>query len=146
MSVDTLEAKLALKALVDTFSALADEDRIPDQVRLMTPGVRLQVFMSDELMFDASGAEQVEQGFTGFAASMKRSFHMNGQQLVEVDGDSATGITYCQVKYVSEEQGQDVITDSSVRYEDEYVRRDERWYIDARVARFTINEKRALQN
>ena len=71
---------------------------------------------------------------------------MNGQQVVEIDGDTATGITCCQVKQVSEEDGHEVIVDSSVRYHDEYVRRDGRWYIDTRIARFTLNDKRTLQS
>jgi hypothetical protein len=35
---------------------------------------------------------------------------MNGQQAVQIDGDTATGIAYCQVKLVSEEDGKEVIT------------------------------------
>jgi hypothetical protein len=146
MSQEILEAKSALKALVDTFSNLADEQRIPDQMLLLTPDTNVQVYMGDELMFDLSGTQQIEETFTAFAANMKRSFHMNGQQVVEIDGDAATGITYCQVKYVSEEDGREVVTDSSVRYHDEYVRQDGRWYIDTRIARFTVNDKRTLQS
>jgi hypothetical protein len=146
MSQEILEAKSALKALVDTFSNLADEKRIPDQMLLLTPDTNVQVYMGDGLMFDISGTQQIEETFTAFAANMKRSFHMNGQQVVEIDGDSATGITYCQVKHVSEEDGREVITDSSVRYHDEYIRQDGRWYINTRIARFTVNDKRTLQS
>ncbi|MCW3017400.1 MAG: hypothetical protein JWO02_4492 [Solirubrobacterales bacterium] len=146
MSQEILEAKSALKALVDTFSNLADEKRIPDQMLLLTPETNVQVYMGDELMFDISGTQQIEETFTAFAANMKRSFHMNGQQVVEIDGDSATGITYCQVKHVSEEDGREVVTDSSVRYHDEYIRQDGRWHINTRIARFTVNDKRTLQS
>src|SRR5664279_1262529 len=100
MSQEVLEAKSALKALVDTFSNLADEKRIPDQILLLTPDTKVQVYMGDELLVDISGAQEVEEAFTAFAANVKRSFHMNGQQVVEIDGDAATGITYCQVKHV----------------------------------------------
>ncbi len=146
MSQEILEAKSALKALVDAFSNLADEKRIPDQMLLLTPDTRVQVYMGDELLVDISGTQQVEETFTAFAANMKRSFHMNGQHVVEIDGDSATGIAYCQVKHVSEEDGHAVITDSSVRYDDEYIRRDGRWYINTRIARFTVSDKRTLQS
>jgi ketosteroid isomerase-like protein len=146
MSQEILEAKSALKALVDTFSNLADENRIPDQMLLLTPDTNVQVYMGDELMVDISGIQQIEETFTAFAANMKRSFHMNGQQVVEIDGDSATGISYCQVKHVSEEDGREVITDSSVRYHDEYIRQDGRWYINTRIARFTVIDKRTLQS
>ena len=100
MLQEILEAKSALKALVDAFSNLADEKRIPDQMLLLTPDTRVQVYMGDELLVDIAGTQQVEETFTAFAANMKRSFHMNGQHVVEIDGDSATGIAYCQVKHV----------------------------------------------
>ena len=48
MSQEILEAKSALKALVDTFSNLADEKRIPDQMLLLTPDTKVQVYMGDE--------------------------------------------------------------------------------------------------
>jgi len=146
MSHDTLEAKSALKALVDAFSNLADADRIADQMLLLTPDATVQVYMGDDLLVDISGARQVEEAFTAFSANLKRSFHLNGQHVVEVDGDSATGIAYCQVKHVSDEGGHEVLTDSSVRYEDGYIRRDGRWYIATRIARFTVIDKRTLQS
>ena len=62
------------------------------------------------------------------------------------DGDTATGVAYCQVKHVSEEDGHEVLTDSSVRYDDRYIRRDGRWYIATRIARFTVIDKRTLQS
>ena len=100
MLQEILEAKSALKALVDAFSNLADEKRIPDQMLLLTPDTRVQVYMGDELLVDIAGTQQVEETFTAFAANMKRFFHVNGQQVVEIGGDSATGIAYCQVKHV----------------------------------------------
>jgi hypothetical protein len=145
VSQEILEAKSALRELVDAFSSLADEKRIPDQMILLTPDANVQVYMGDELLVDISGTQQVEEAFTAFTANVKRSFHMNGQQLVEIDGDSATGIVYCQVKHVSEENGHEVLTDSSVRYDDEYIRQDGRWHIATRVAHFTVSDKRTLQ-
>jgi ketosteroid isomerase-like protein len=146
MSQEILEAKSALKALVDAFSNLADENRIPDQMLLLTPDATVQVYMGDELLVDISGTRRVEEAFTAFTANVKRSFHLNGQHVVEIDGDSATGIAYCQVKHVSEEDGHEVVTDSSVRYDDGYIRQDGRWYISTRIAHFTVNDRRTLQS
>ncbi|MCT9075210.1 nuclear transport factor 2 family protein [Streptomyces fulvoviolaceus] len=128
MSLQDLEAKSELKQLVDTFSNLGDEKRIKDQMSL----------------FDISGVEQLEETFSGFIANVTRLFHMNGQQVVDIDGDSATGISYCQVKLVTEEDGKEFITDSSIRYNDEYVQRDGRWLIKTRISHFLINDKRPL--
>jgi SnoaL-like domain len=144
MSLEILEAKSELRQLVDTFSALADEGRIPDQMSLLTPDARVQVYLGDDLAFDLTGTREVGETFAAFTANVSRSYHMVGQHVVEVDGDLATGTAYCQVRMVSEEDGGQVLTDSSVRYEDEYVRRGGRWLISSRVSRFTINDRRPL--
>jgi hypothetical protein len=55
MTIETLETKAALKELVDTFSTLADEKRITDQMALFTPDTKVQVYMGENLLFDISG-------------------------------------------------------------------------------------------
>ena len=75
---------------------------------------------------------------------MKRSFHMLGQQAFSIDGETAEGVVYCQVALVSDEDGAEVVLDSSIRYSDTYVRRDGRWLISSRTSRFTITDKRVL--
>lgn len=144
MSLQFLEDKSELKQLVDTFANLGDERRIADQMSLFTPETKVQVYMGEDLVFDISGVEELEETFSGFIANVTHLFHMNGQQVVDLDGDSATGIAYCQVKLVTEEDGKTFITDSSVRYNDEYVRRDGRWLFKTRISHFTINDKRLL--
>jgi hypothetical protein len=144
MTLQDLEARSELKRLVDTFSNLGDEKRIKDQMSLFTPDTKVQVYIGDDLVFDISGVEQLEETFSGFIANVTHLFHMNGQQVVDIDGDSATGISYCQVKLVSEEDGKRFITDHSVRYNDEYVLRDGRWLFKTRISHFTINDRRPL--
>jgi hypothetical protein len=39
-----------------------------------------------------------------------------------------------------------MVTDSCIRYDDEYVRRGGQWLIKARVAHFTINDRRPLES
>lgn len=86
MSLEILQAKSEIKELVDTFSNLADEKRIPDQMPLFTEDTTVKVYMGDALLFDISGTEQLEEVFTGFTANVTRSYHINGQQVVNVDG------------------------------------------------------------
>jgi hypothetical protein len=146
MSLEELEAKADLKTLVDTFSNLADEKRIADQMPLFTADTKVQVYMGENLLFDINGTGQLEETFNAFTANVKRSYHMNGQQTVDIDGETAKGIAYCQVKLVSEEDGREVITDSSIRYDDTYIKKDGKWLIASRISHFSINDKRQLAN
>lgn len=144
MSLEILEAKSELKELIDTFSNLADEKNISRQMPLFTKDTIVKVYMGEELLFDISGTKQLEEVFTGFTADVKRSYHMNGQQVVKIDGDTATGIAYCQVKLVSEEEGKEVVMEHSIRYNDKYVRQNGTWLISERISHFNITEKRTL--
>ncbi|EHS59617.1 nuclear transport factor 2 family protein [Paenibacillus sp. Aloe-11] len=145
MSLEVLQAKSELRELVDAFSNLGDEKKIPEQMLLFTPDGRYKVYFGDQLVSDISGTKQLAEEYTGHASLVKRYFSLNGQHNVKVDGDTATGISYSQLKMVRDEDGKEVITDYSVRYDDEYVRQNGTWLIKVRVAHFIIIEARTLQ-
>jgi len=146
MPSTTAETKLELAELVTAFANLADEDRIHDQMSLFTADASVQIWIGEHLLFDVRGTETIEKTFSEGTAAVKRSFHMLGQQAFEVDGDTAAGVVYCQVKLVSDDDdGREVVADSSIRYSDTYARVDGRWVISSRISRFTIVDRRVLQ-
>ncbi|MGM0885124.1 MAG: nuclear transport factor 2 family protein [Bacillota bacterium] len=145
MSLEILQAKIELRELVDAFSNLGDEKKISEQMLLFTPDTRYKVYFGGQLVSDVSGTKQLEEEFTGHASIVKRYFSINAQHVVKVDGDTATGVSYSQMKMVREEEGKEVITDYSVKYDDIYVRQNGSWLIKERTAHFSIIEARALQ-
>ncbi len=112
---------------------------------LLTPDTSYKVYVGGQLFSETSGRKQLEEEFTGHASNVKRYFTISGQHVVKVDGDTATGVSYAQMKMVRDEDGKEVITDYSVRYDDEYVRQNETWLIKARIAHFIIFDVRPLQ-
>ncbi|WP_419872465.1 nuclear transport factor 2 family protein [Candidatus Pristimantibacillus sp. PTI5] len=145
MSLEILQAKLELRELVDAFSNLGDEKRLSEQMLLFTPDTRYMVYFGGQLVSDVSGTKQLEEEFTSHASIVKRYFSINAQHIVKVDGDTATGVSYSQMKMVREEEGKEVITDYSVKYDDIYVRQNGTWLIKERTAHFSIIEARILQ-
>ncbi|QLC90761.1 nuclear transport factor 2 family protein [Priestia megaterium] len=145
MSLEILQAKLELRELVDTFSFLTDEKKISEQMLLFTPDTRYKVYVGGQLVSDVSGIKQLEEDFTKHASLVKRYFSINGQHVVKVDGDTATGVSYSQWKMVREEDGREVITDYSVKFDDEYVRQNGTWLIKARTCHLVIIDARTLQ-
>ncbi|MEC0182437.1 nuclear transport factor 2 family protein [Paenibacillus peoriae] len=146
MSLEILQAKSELRELVDAFSNLGDEKRISEQVLLFTPDGRYKVYFGEQLVSDISGRKQLEEEFTGHASIVKRYFSLNGQHNVKVGGNTATGVSYSQLKMVRDEDGKEVITDYSVRYDDEYELQNGTWLIKERVAHFIIIEAKPLQD
>jgi len=145
MSLEILQAKLELRELVDAFSNLGDERKISEQMLLFTPDTRYKVYFGGQLVSDVSGTKQLEEEFTGHASIVKRYFSINAQHVVKVEGDTATGVSYSQMKMVREEEGKEVITDYSVKYDDLYVHQNGTWLIKERTAHFSIIEARTLQ-
>jgi hypothetical protein len=145
MSLEILQAKLELRELVDTYSHLTDEKKISEQMLLFTPDAQYKVYVGGQLVSDVSGTKQLEKDFMGHASFVKRYFSINGQHVVKVGGDTATGVSYSQMKMVRDVDGKEVITDYSVKYEDEYVRQNGNWLIKARTCHFVIMDTRILQ-
>jgi hypothetical protein len=66
---------------------------------------------------------------------------MNGQQAVTLDGDRATGTSYCLVVLIGTQGGKPVRQTMGVTYDDEYVRRGAAWLIAKRTSHFTWTDR-----
>ena len=97
---------------------------------LFTIDTRFVVFM------DATAAEPTQDlhGRASLAAVFADlnqyavTTHFNGQSTVRLDGDRATGETYCLAYHVSiDDAGQRSIMTASIRYLDRFVRQDGSW-------------------
>ena len=131
MNAQQVEDQLALKRLVDTFSNLADVKDVDAQVLLFTEDAEV-VSKSGDQVFVSKGREEIGKAFSGFLALFDVVYHLNGQQTVDINGDTATGISYCFVTLI----GGGKKNQSGVRYHDTYVKQDGRWLIKKRESDF----------
>lgn len=135
----------ALKDLVDTFSNLADEKRVTEQMPLFTEDAQVTTYIGGQLFADMKGRAQIEQVFSDFLANFHTVYHLNGQHTVTFTSETtADAINYCAVKLVGEQDGKQVLQDHSVRYQDSYVKQDDKWLISKRIANFMISETRMI--
>ncbi|MNU04137.1 hypothetical protein D3C72_2484260 [compost metagenome] len=63
---------------------------------------------------------------------------------MKIYGETASGISYSQIKMIREVEGKDVLTDYSVKYDDQYIFQNGKWLIKERIAHFVIVESRTL--
>lgn len=146
MTLEILYIKEELRNLIDAYAYLGDEKKISEQMELFTPDVTYKVYMGDFLAANISGRENMEKEFNGHAAQVKTYFTLNGQHTVKIDGHTATGVSFSQIKMIRAVEGKDIITDYSVRYDDQYVYQNEKWLIKARIGYFMIVEARGISN
>ena len=144
MDLELLKTKEELRNLVDAYATLGDEKRISEQMELFTKDATYTVFMNGAMIAQTVGTDKLLQEFSGHAALVKTYFTLNGQHSVEVGQETATGVSFTQIKMIREVEGKDELTDYSVRYEDEYVLENGKWLIKERKGHFLIIEARTL--
>lgn len=141
-----LEDRVALKNLVDTFSNLSDTKEAELQAQLFTEDATVKTLIDGKVAVELKGRKQIAEVFGNFLATQETIYHMNGQQTVTLNGDSATGISYCQVAMIVTVEGKRMITQQGVRYNDEYKKINGRWYIKNRISNFMWRDTRELSS
>ncbi len=127
--------RLAIRELVDAYAHCADRRDAKGQMALFTEDTRFLVFM------DATAAEPTQElhGRDSLAPvfddlnTYRATTHFNGQSTVAVDGDRASGENYCLAHHISRgEDSERTIMVASIRYLDEFVKLDGKWYFAER--------------
>ena len=139
-----LEDRVALKNLVDTFSNLSDTKEAELQAQLFTEDATVKTLINGKVSVELKGRKQIAEVFGNFLAKQETIYHINGKQTVTLNGNRATGISYCQVAMIAKVDGKRTITQQGVRYDDEYQKIDGRWYIKNRISNFMWRDTREL--
>ena len=142
--ISAIEDRIALKSLVDTFSILADVKDVKTQLFLFTENAEVSSISSGKPGNTIIGRKQIGEAFTGFLNLFEVVYHINGQQILTLKGDKASGISYCQVVLIGNENGKKMKTTMGVIYHDEYVKENGSWLINKRQSNFTWTEKNEL--
>ena len=136
-SIAELADRMALKNLVDTFSVLADQKDTEAQKWLFTEDAVVDSYVGDQQGMRLAGREEIGNAFGAYLALFDIVYHINGQQVVKIEGDTAKGTAYCQVVLIGDENGKKMMTTQGVYYDDEYVRQESKWLIKHRTSHFT---------
>lgn len=102
--------------------------------------------MDGREVFDLNGQKEILDAFSGYLSQFSVAYHINGQQTVTIDGEIATGIAYCQVVLIKEENGQRINLTSGVRYHDRYIFQNGKWLISERLSNFMWTNIQPMSN
>ncbi len=133
--ISIIQDKMALKELVDVFSNLADIKDIDNQVLLFTENAIVES-TSDGQTITLKGRKQIGDAFRAYLSLFDVVYHINGQQTVTLNGDSATATSYCQVILVGDNNGKRISNTRYVIYNDTYQKINGKWYIAHRKSNF----------
>jgi hypothetical protein len=132
--VPQLADKLAIRELVDAYAYCADRRDATGQMAL---------FIADTefLVYKDVRSESPTQHLRGRAAlapvfdelnTYLTTMHFNGQSTVVLDGDHASGVTYCLAHHLKADGSARSLMVAAIRYLDSYVKRDGAWFFSQR--------------
>jgi ketosteroid isomerase-like protein len=122
--------RLAIRELFDAYAHCADRRDAKGQMALFTDDTRFLVYM------DAKAAEPTQElhGREALAPvfddlnQYEATTHFNGQSTIALDGDQASGESYCLAHHVSvAEDGSRNLMIASIRYLDQFVKKGGSW-------------------
>jgi len=137
--------RLAIRELIDAYAHCADRREAEGQKALFTEDTHFVVYMNGEgtdPTDDLHGREQLTPVFAALN-QYEVTMHFNGQSTVTLDGDRATGDTYCIAHHVFSD-GERKIMVAYLRYLDTFVKQDGNWLFAERNLYLEFSDTRAL--
>jgi len=133
---------IALRALVEAYAWMADTFDYEGYRALFTPEA---VFTgrgpgTDECFVRVQGSDKIGQMLHA-NDSFAQTFHAIHNHRCSLDGDRATGVTYCVARHYRETAGGAEVIIVPLRYYDAYVRTSAGWRFSSREICFTWVEK-----
>jgi SnoaL-like domain len=121
--------RLAIRELFDAYAHCADRRLAEEQKSLFTEDTHFVVYMNGQ----GSEPTQVLDGreaLTPVFEDLNRyeaTQHFNGQSTIELDGDRATGESYCIAHHLFTENGERKLMLAHLRYRDTFAKLDGAW-------------------
>ena len=147
ISAEEAADRLAIRELIDAYARCADRRDAEGQKALFTPDTRFVVYMAGEdggPTDDLRGRESLTPVFANLN-TYETTTHFNGQSTVALDGDRATGETYCLAHHVYPADGERKLMIAALRYQDTFAKTEGAWRFAERRLYVRWIETRTLE-
>jgi hypothetical protein len=139
-----IEDRIALAELVGAYARNCDRRRPEEVAALYAEDGSYAIVDAGVDPIEVHGRDRMASGFARLDR-YEHTFHQLGQQTVELDGDRATGETYCLAHHVEvADDGTRSVMIMHIRYQDRYVRTAEGWKFQHRTLMVDWRETRPL--
>jgi hypothetical protein len=141
-----LEDRIAIRELIDAYTYCADTRNIQGHMALFTEDTNFEVYMDEKLPTPTqvvTGRKNLFPVFDDLNQYLS-TMHFNGQSTITLDGDRATGITYCRAYHSKVPDGvqQPMIMIAGIRYYDTMIKQDGAWLFAERKLKVCWIENR----
>ncbi len=142
--MNLIEDKIALRELIDLYAIYGDKREMKKQAALFSENAIVELYFNGTLNSTLKGLLEIEQTFTAFLKTFESAYHFNGQHVVSINNDTASGIAYCLVTLINIENDIKIKTTIGIHYEDEYVKLNGEWFISKRKSMFNWQDKNEI--
>ena len=136
----------AIRDLVDAYAHHADRREPEAQAGVFAEDGQVRLFQGDPSTHEPeqviSGRANLAETFAHLVQQYDATTYLNGQSTIAVDGDAATGESYCLAHHLTQEQGERVLIVMAIRYLDTFRRTGEGWRIARRDLVFDWTDRR----
>lgn len=129
-----------LRGLVDRYAQCADRRDRPGFAAGFTVDGVLVVGGGREI----KGREAIGNVLEHLEMTYLRTMHFVGNHVVDLEGDGATGETYCIAHHIYSDSGFERDTSMFIRYQDTYARTADGWKISRRELNIAWQEDRPV--
>ena len=139
-----LEDRIAIRELIDQYTYCADTRDAEGQMAIFTVDTNFEVYMDEKLPAPTqvvTGRKNLCPVFDDLNQYLS-TMHFNGQSTVKLDGDKATGITYCRAYHLKVLEGVQKLMIAGIRYYDTMVKQDGVWLFSERKLKVCWIESR----
>src|ERR1700743_3550482 len=142
--VQELEDRIAIRELIDQYTYCADTRDALGQMAIFTEDTNFEVYMDEKLPAPSqvvTGRKNLRPVFDDLNQYLS-TMHFNGQSTVKLDGDKATGITYCRAYHLKVLDGVQKLMIAGIRYYDTMVKQNGVWLFSERKLKVCWIENR----
>jgi hypothetical protein len=139
-----LEDRIAIRELIDQYTYCADTRDARGQMAIFTEDMNFEVYMDEKLPAPTqvvTGRENLRPVFDDLNQYLS-TMHFNGQSTVKLNGDKATGITYCRAYHLKVIDGIQKLMIAGIRYYDTMVKQNGVWLFSERKLKVCWIENR----
>lgn len=140
--------RLAIRELIDEYAHCADRRNAVGQMALFTEDTRFIVYMDSkapEPTYELNGRASLMPVFENLN-NYQATTHFNGQSTVVLNGDKATGVSYCLAHHLTVTADKTILMIASIRYLDQFTKNDDTWYFAERKLMVDLVETRNVKD
>ena len=146
LSLRQVADRLAIRELVDAYAYCADRRDATGQMSLFTEDADFLVYMDSRNPVPTQhlhGREALAPVFDELN-TYEATMHFNGQSTTTLDGDRATGVSYCLAHHVKADGSARSLMIAAIRYLDSFVKHEGTWFFSQRKLMVDWTETRPL--